>query len=50
MQGHEASAVRLIPDCLKIRGTERLWECYLPIRLHEVEKLHDLQQTLHINP
>jgi DNA-binding XRE family transcriptional regulator len=50
MQGHEASAVRDIPNCLKIRGTEKLWECYLPLRLHGVEKIYDLQQTLHIKP
>jgi DNA-binding XRE family transcriptional regulator len=50
MQAHEESAMRKIPDCLRVRATDKLWQCYLPMRLRGVEKLHDLQQTLHIKP
>ncbi len=49
MQGHDMNAVRTIPPCLRERSAGgRLWECYLPLRLHDVEQLYDLTQTLHI--
>lgn len=49
MQGHDMKAIRLTPPCLRERGADgKLWECYLPLRLHDVEQLHDLSTTLHI--